>query len=116
MLTSVNGYWLEVVTPASFVIEFTSDPFPPGTNVYANISLSDANNYFEDASISPRFVATGYIEWWTVYQADGTESAPYLGMGFNQNAVAVNNCVRIRFALVGFRVSATAQVNIFTYQ
>lgn len=115
MLTTVTGYWLEIIAGANFfLIEFTLDPLPPGTNVYANIALSDVFNYFGDNVTDPKFVATAYIESWTFYRDDGTESAPQLGMGFNQNAVAVNNCARITFALVGVQVSATAQVNVFT--
>jgi hypothetical protein len=114
MLATVNGYWLEVIARSYVLIEFTTDPFPRGTNVYANIALSDVFTYFEDAGIPPKFTAVGYIESWTFYLADGTESEPQIGMGFNQNAVEVNNCARIKFGLVGIQVSTTAQVNIFT--
>jgi hypothetical protein len=115
MLKTVTGFWLEVIARSFVLIEFTTDLFPPGTNVYANISLSDIFTYFEDAAIGPKFAAIGYIESWTFYREDGTESEPQISMGFNQNAVAVNNCARIKFGLNGIQVSTTAQVNIFTY-
>ena len=116
MLTSVNGYWMEVVAPSFFFTQtFTLDPLPPGTNVYANISLSDLNTIFEAKDPDPSYVATAYIDSWTTYQPDGTESAPQTGSGFSQNAVAVENCARINFSLVGERVVAIAQVNIFTF-
>jgi hypothetical protein len=115
MLTTVTGYWLEVIAYSFVLIEFTTDPFPRGTNVYANIALSDILTYFIDPPLGPKFAAIGYIEWWTYYREDGTESDPQIGSGFNQNAVAVNNCARIKFGLNGIQVSTTAQVNIFTY-
>jgi hypothetical protein len=114
MLNRVDGYWIEIIAPKFFLVqEFTLDPLPPGTNVYANISLSDVNTLFEASDPDPKFAATAFIESWTFYKPDGSESAPEPGMGFNQNAVAVENCARIKFALVGQRVAAIAQINIF---
>jgi hypothetical protein len=116
MLTGVTGYWMSLIAPGfPFSQDFTLDPLPPGTNVYATISLNDINTWFEADSPDPKFVATAYIVYWTFYQADGTESPPQDGMGFNQNAVTVSNCARIKFSLFGAQVAAIAQINIFTY-
>jgi hypothetical protein len=80
-----------------------------------NISLNELNTYFDSDSPDSKYSATGYIPFWTFYREDGTESDQIESMGFNQNAVEVNNCARIKFGLNGIQVSATAQVNIFTY-
>jgi hypothetical protein len=116
MLTSVNGYWLRIIAPSTFVSqELTLGPFPPGTNVYASISLSELNTYFEPDSTNTKFSATVYIPFWTHYKDDGTESNQMQSMGFNQNAVAVNNCARIWVVLEGIRVVSSALVNVITY-
>jgi hypothetical protein len=117
MLTSVTGYWLRIIAPTSNFIgeEFVLGPLPPGTNVYASISLNELNTYFNASSTEPKFSATSYIPFWTHYKADGTESDQIESMGFNQNAVAVENCARIWFVLEGIYVAASALVNVFTY-
>lgn len=114
MLTTVNGYWLRIIAPSDFVLQEITLAFPPGTNVYANISLNELNTYFLANSTDPKFSATSYIPYWSFYLDDGNESQRE-GMGFNQNAVAINNCASIRFVLEGIHVAATALVNIFTY-
>jgi hypothetical protein len=114
MVNSIEGYWLSVVTSTFFIINFTTDPFPPGTSLYANISLSEVNTLFSGNDPSdPTFAAAAFIQSWTVYQADGTESTPIEGQGFAQTAIGLDNCARIHFVLVGDRVAALAQVNIF---
>jgi len=116
MVSRIDGYWMEVIAPIFFFQEFTLDPLPPGTNVYASISLSDVNTLFAGNTPDPTFVATAYIESWTFYQPDGTESDPQTGnLLFNQNAVWVENCARIKFALFRERVVASAQINVFTF-
>jgi hypothetical protein len=117
MLTSVDGFWLRIIAPTDFVLqELTLGPFPPGTNIYANISLNEINTYFTEftgGSTDPKFVATSWISSWTTWLENGTESE-HEGMGFNQNAVLVPNCAHITFAITGLRVVATALVNLFT--
>jgi hypothetical protein len=114
MVNSIEGYWLSVVTSTFFSINFTTDPFPPGTSLYANISLSEINTLFNGNDRSdPTFVAVAYIQSWTVYQPDGKESTPILGQGFAQTAIGLDNVARIQFVLLGNRVAASAQVNIF---
>ena len=114
MLNGIDGYWMSVIAPEFFFQSFTLDPLPRGTNVYANVSLSSVNTLFEADDPDPKFSIEAYIVSWTFYQADGTESEPQVGMGFNQNAVFVQNCARITFALAGQRVAADAQINVFT--
>lgn len=115
MLNRIDGYWISIVAPVFFAERFTTGPFPKGTNVYANISLSFVDTLFASNSPDPTFAVEALVESWTFYQADGTESAPQLGSGFNQNAVGISNCARITFVLAGERVSADAQVNIFSF-
>jgi hypothetical protein len=117
MLKTSGHYCLEVIAPGSLIVErLTLNPFPPGTNVYASISLSGINTLFEGASErDPHFTAVAYVESWTFYQTDGTESGPQTVTNqFTQNAVMVENCARITFALAGAGVNAFAQINVFT--
>jgi hypothetical protein len=104
---------MEIIAPSFFVLGF-DERFPPGFNVYANISLSDVNTLFVRNAEDPKFAAVAFIEGWTFYQADGRES-PVQGhvANFKQNAVQVDNCASIRFALLGERVAAIAQINLF---
>jgi hypothetical protein len=117
VVSRIEGYWIAVVAPQFTVLqEFTTDPFRPGTNVYASISLSEVNTLFEANAPNPRFAASAWIMSWTFYRPDGSESRPQSGGPlFTQNAVGVDNCARITFALAGQRVAATAQINIFTF-
>src|SRR5437763_12014592 len=98
MLNRIDGYWILIIAPSFFVQRFTLDPLPAGTNVYATISLSDVNTLFAANDPDPKFATTAFVESWTFYRPDGTESEPQVGMGFTQNAVAVDNCARITFA------------------
>lgn len=111
---SIEGFWIEIIAPKFLFLEFTSDPFPPGTNVYGNISLSTVDTLFAANDPDPKFAAEAFIVSWTFYQADGSESAPQTPDLFWQNAIGVNNCARITFALAGERVAALAQINLFT--
>jgi hypothetical protein len=113
MLKRIDGYWMSAIAPGGVVLRLTLDPLPPGTNVYASISLSAVSTMF--VSPDPPFWCVASVESWTFYMADGTESAPQTGMGDHQNAVAVDNCARITFALVALQAYAIAQVNIFTF-
>ena len=115
MLKRIDGYWISIVAPIFFLQRFTTDPFPKGTNVYASISLSFVDTLFASNSNDPKFAVEAFVDSWTFYQPDGTESAPQTGSGFNQNAVGINNCARITFLLAGERVAADAQVNIFSF-
>jgi hypothetical protein len=117
MLNGIQGYYMVVIAPGFFVQRFTLDPLPPGTNVYANVSLSDINTLFYRNDPDPKFAATAFVDSWTVYEPDGTQSAPQQGplrANFNQNAIWVENCATITFALIGWRAEATAQINILT--
>jgi hypothetical protein len=123
MLKRIEGYWMAIVAPSFSVQAFTLDPLPRGTNIYASISLSNVVNFlgFRDDTPPDRrgeFAADAYVESWTFYNSDGTESLPQfpppVRSSSTQNAVMVENCARIKFVLYGFQVNAIAQVNIFT--
>ena len=116
MLKRIDGYWMKVVMPSRglFFLHFTIDPLPPGTNVYASISLSDINTDFFGNDADPKFSATAVIESWTSYLPDGTQSDSQSGQGDVQNAVWIENCATIKFVLFGERVAAIAQINILS--
>jgi hypothetical protein len=118
VITGISDYCIEAIGPAEALIEFTippapAPPFPPGTTVYATISLSQVNTQFEGNGPDPTFVATAFIDSWTVNE-DGAQSAPQSGSGFTQNAVFINNCATIKCILFVERAWAIAQVNVFT--
>lgn len=124
MLNRIDGYWMDLIAPgpgekvflATVPIFFTISPFPPGTNVYASISLSEISTSFGGSDPDPKFSVVAKIISWSVYQPDGTESQPQPGgMEIIQNAVGVENCARITFMLAGDRVAASAQINIFSF-
>jgi hypothetical protein len=114
MLQSIEGYFINMITDGFFTLEYVHQIPQPGTNVYANISLSSVNTETSAAGPDPKFAAIAYVRTWTVYDPDGTESPPQGGSKFTQNAVLVNNCARITFQLIGNRVNAVAQINIIT--
>jgi hypothetical protein len=115
MLNSIQGFFIHVHAPIEALLEFTTDPFPPGTNVYANISISTLNTLFEGKIPDPTFAATAWVRWWTFYLPDGSESQPQEGSGFEQNAAGVQNVARINFVLFAERADAIAQINIFGF-
>lgn len=107
------SFWFFTLEGASLgtTFELTFGPLDPGNNILANISLSQINTL--NAS-DPTFAAVGWIDSWTFYQGDGTESDPQQGDGFGQNAVFVPNCATIKFALFVERAWAIAQINAST--
>jgi hypothetical protein len=115
MVKRIDGFFIEVIAPIEGLIEFTTDPFPQGTNVFANISISMIDTLFEGKLPDPTFTASAFVNWWTFYQADGTESPQQDGSGFTQNAVGVGNVARINFILFVERAFAIAQINIFGF-
>jgi hypothetical protein len=112
MVNDIQGFWIEIDTSAFFLLE-DKLTFPPGTNVYANISLSQVNTSFAD---NPKFNAEAFISSWTFFQADGTESAPQGGIGkFTNSAIRMDDCASIVFTLAGTGVTAIAQINVFRF-
>lgn len=122
MLQSIEGYYIAVTTsrvaittPAYKTISFTypdGGPLPPGRTVFASIALS---------SCAPRDtngVAVGaWITQWTVYNPDGTQSAP-IALTIDQpdqNSVRVDNCATITFVLVASNATARAQITVFVF-
>lgn len=116
MLKRIDGYTMTVIAPNFALVEFHLDPLPPGTNVWANISLSNVNTLFEGNNPDPKFAVDAYIAYWTFYNPDGSESQPQPdGSVYFKNAVGVENCARIVFDLFGWRAAAIAQINIFSF-
>jgi len=115
MLRRIEGYWISIISPGSFfMLRFTAGPFPPGTNVYANIALSEVNTMFSGNDPDSKFAADANIVTWTFYEPNGTQSAPQVGDS-SSNAVAVDNCATITFMLSGARVAAKAQINVLRF-
>src|SRR5437763_9656181 len=83
MVNHIDGYWMSVIAPGFFLQRFTLDPLPQGTNVYANISLSFVDTLFAANDPDPKFSVEAFVESWTFYQSDGTESDHKPGRGFN---------------------------------
>jgi hypothetical protein len=113
VVSQIEGRWIEIIAPSFFVLDF-DERFAPGTNVYANISLSDVNTLFFRNAPDPKFAVEAFIGGWTFFQADGQES-PLQGQGvnFTQNAVQVKQLRQYQVCVSGERVSAIAQINIF---
>jgi hypothetical protein len=111
----IDGYWISVIAPIDNLIEFTTDPLPIGTNVWTTISLSEVDTLFYNNSPDPTFAITAFINWWTVYNPDGSESGQQSGTGFTQNAAWIENCARISYILFGERVAGMAQVNVWRF-
>jgi hypothetical protein len=92
----------------------TTPPFPQGTNVSANASLSFVDTLFSGNSPDPTFAATAFIWSWTFYQEDGTQSGPQSPPDFFQNSVEVDSCATITFAVFVERAWAFALLNVFS--
>jgi hypothetical protein len=116
MVSQIQGYFMQVDAGEFdwFPISFTTDPFPPGTNVWASISLSQAGTQFASTALEPTF-SVAYVWAWSTYNPDGSESPEQVGKGFTQNSVGVANCARITFVLAAGKAFATAQINVFRF-
>jgi len=114
-VNSIQGFFIELYQPFSGLLDYTTDFFPPGTDVFANISLSMVDTEPENMP-GPTFAAVGYVRWWTSYLPDGTEG-PQQGevANFAQNAVGVKNVARINFELFVESAFAVAQINIYEF-
>jgi hypothetical protein len=110
--TGMQTRYIEIVAPRNFFLLTDTVTFSPGTNAFATISLSNINTLFDGSDPNPKFAAVAWIDSWTVYNPDGSESPPEGGDGFRQNAAWVRNCARINFKLAGQRVWAISQASI----
>ena len=102
-------------SPGFFVLPFTLDRLPPGTNVYASIGLSQVNTSFAANAPDPHFSAEAWISSFTVYLTDGSESAPQTPDSplFFLNSIFIQNCATITFELAVNRADAIAQITVF---
>lgn len=114
MLNRIDGYWIETISAFGALQTFTIAPLPPGTNVYATISLSFLDTLFQGNGPDPTFAAMAFIESWTVYQPDGTQSGPQTEPEIH-NAKGIENCATITFGLSAERARAMAQINVFSF-
>jgi hypothetical protein len=115
MLNLINGYTVGLGSPFDAFQMFTTDPLPPGTNVYATTCLSMVDTLFFGNSPDPTFGADAIIWSWTFYQQDGTQSDPQYPADFFQNQVQINNCATITFAAFAERAWTYAQFNVFSF-
>jgi hypothetical protein len=113
MVAGMHIFQINLVAPNFFVVvRYTGPLLPPGTNVLSTISLSEVNTGFFGVAADPKFAIIAFIEKWTFYRPDGTESEPQSADLFS-NVAIINNCARITYALAGERVAGSAQANIY---
>jgi hypothetical protein len=120
MLKRIDGYYIWVVTNDGLGAELTIPPFPPGTNVYATISLSWVEHVSNNGRYPPDTrAARAWIDSWTTYLPDGTESPPFYpgGMpaGAAENAAGIENCATITFVLQALVAYTRAQINVYVF-
>jgi hypothetical protein len=120
MAKRIDGYWIHLIAPSFHQILFTLPRLPPGTNVYASISLSEVNTRFDSNDTDPKFAVNAQVSSFTFYNPDGTESTPQTTPQTGppttlKNAISVENCATITFVLSGSRVAAFAQISVFTF-
>jgi len=117
MAQRIDGYWMDVYAPGNFFLEqLTIPPLPPGTNVFASISLSEVNTLFDRNDPNPKFSTSAHVDSYTTYLPDGSISPPQAApLSTLQNGIFIENCATITFGLSGTRVAATAQVTIFSF-
>ena|ERR1700676_181950 len=114
MLTSIESFFIEVIAPRSFPLQFTQK-FPPGTDVHATISLSFLNTSLPNIlEPDPHFDAVANVVSWTVHLTGGGEGPRVFADSFNLNAASVGNCASITFRLFAERAAAKALINIYT--
>jgi hypothetical protein len=127
MLLSIDGFYINCVNytyedndpPSTVSATYPTDgnPFPPGQSAYASIALSFYSTMlgtvYRDRDPHARVIAV--IDSWTVYNPDGTQSAPIQGRPLTQNTVRIDNCATITFSLTTMRAGAMAQVTVFVF-
>ena len=110
----IEGFFIEAIGPfGPLSIEITTDPYPIGTDVYANISLSSIDTQWHGQVLDPPYSAAAEITSFTTYLPDGTESPPLSPLN---NAFGIKNVARITFALGVEHASAMAQINVLSLQ
>jgi hypothetical protein len=118
MVNRIDGYWIDAESlggafASTLTLPTAGQPaFPPGTTVWATISLSQVEFFPNDPRL--QYGAQAFVKSWTVYKPDGTPSAPFNGLE-TQNAVGIENCAGITFQLGVINATAIAQINVFTF-
>lgn len=106
MVNHIEGYYLEA--SGTFEQFFYFRQMHPGTNVYANISLSRLVPLNQGIAAS----AEAYILYSRYYESDLKLSDP-VGGGPRQNAAYIENVFDVVFVLKVESADAVAQVNVF---
>jgi hypothetical protein len=115
VLFDISGsYWMSwsdwgAVPSIGFL---TSDPFPPDTNVYTTISLSQ--HAVRDPAVRAGHGgnAWAFIYEWTVHRPDG--EVDIVSPEEWHNAEFIDNVHTVTYVLVVYGGDAEAQINIFT--
>lgn len=89
----------------------TSDPLPPGSNVYTAIALS-RHDVDESTDSFSGGTAWSFIYEWTVHTSDGRTHK--VSPRTWSNAEFIDNVHTITYALYVRRGSGVAQINVFT--
>jgi len=108
MLTSIDSFFIRVVTESdAFNIDFDRQ-FPPGSVIHATHSLSSIR------SLGPNPFAIAWIVSFRIHLTGGGEGPPvFLPQQLN-NSITVGNCARIQFRLDAGRADAKSLINIYT--
>jgi hypothetical protein len=104
------GFFAGYTLTSSGVVLFTSDPIPPGSNVFTSIALSRLNINEQGGH------GVAGIWKWESYGAGGQPVTHNVGSAAwtTQNSAFINNCRSVTYALAvdGF---ATAQISLATF-
>jgi hypothetical protein len=93
---------------------YTSDTFPPGTNVYVSAALSHVGAHDEAVAANNGVRAFAFIYEWSVYGENGeiqtvpSPADPFL------NAVFINNCATVTMGLFAGGGQGEGQYTIFS--
>jgi hypothetical protein len=113
MLTSIESFFIEVIAPGFFSLDFTHKIPQQGTNIHATIALSSVETSLPNVlPPDPHFNAVARIVSWTVHLTGGGEGPRTFADSTSQNAVSVPNCASITFSLFAERAAAKALINV----
>ena len=119
LLSRIDGPYLWQDNPGGGLVSFTwptDGPLPPGLSAYASIALSWYDTTLPAYTDGLAIWVKAVIDSWTVYNPDGTQSAPIPGRDiFTQNAAYIDNCATINFSLATQSARAIAQISVFVF-
>jgi len=111
MVTRIEGHWIRTrAFSGPSTVTYQVRPYPPGTDVYACISLS----YVLGVPVrNDPWDFAAYIESWAYYRQDGTETVGWGDEEWRTNSQWIENCTKITFALNVTRGEAIGQISVF---